>query len=121
MFMKKFTTVLFSVVVSIVLGFLATAAFIVGGSIFENTPRETLGGCAAVVLFCVVCQFWLSRRAGGGFGAGWPTLVGMLGSLLAMCILLVEGGIFHNWPMFLSGLIGSFAGVLLSIRRRVAA
>ena len=119
--MKKFIIVLLSVLVSIVLGFVATAAFIVGGSIFENTPRETLGGLAAVALYCLVCQFWLSRRAGGGFGASWPTLVGMLGALLATCILLVEGGIHHNWPMFLSGLIGSCAGVLLTIRRRAAA
>jgi hypothetical protein len=119
--MKKSIIVLLSVLVSLVLGFVAAMAFIVGGSIFENTRWEAPGGYAAVVLFCVSCQFWLARRSGGGLGAGWPTLVGMLSSLLAVCILLVEGGILHSWPMFLSGLLGGFAGVLLSTRRRVIA
>jgi hypothetical protein len=119
--MKKFIIVLLSVLVSIVLGIVAALAFIVGGSLFENTPRETLGGCVAVILYCVACEFWLARRGGGGLKGGWPTLVGMVGALLAVCVLMVQGGISHNWPMFISGVIGSFAGVLLSIRRRSVA
>jgi hypothetical protein len=114
--MKKFAIVL----VSIGLGFVAPLVFILGASPFEvqgqSSIKETLGGCVTVVLYIAACQFWLSRK-GGGFRAAWPIMVGMVGSLLATSALLVQGGIFHNWPMVVSGCIGSFAGILLSIRR----
>jgi hypothetical protein len=44
-------------------------------------------------------------------------LAGMIGGLLVACVFLVEGGLFHNWPQFVSGCLGSFAGFLLSTRR----
>ncbi len=119
--MKNSIILLLSVLVSIVLGIVAVLASIVGGALLENTPMETLGGCIAVVLYCLACQFWLSRRSGGGFRASWPTLVGMVASLLVACLLWVKGGLFHNWPLFLSGCTGSLAGVLLTVRRRTTA
>jgi hypothetical protein len=109
--------VVMRVLLSAGLGFLTPLAFIVGGEVFENTRWETLAGCVATFLYCVTCQFWLLRKAGGGFRAGWPIMVGMVGSLLVACALLVAGGIFHNWPMVISGCVGVFAGALLSIRR----
>ena len=110
--MKKFAKVL----LSIVLGILAPLAFIVGGSLFENTPRETLAGCIAIVLYCAACQFWLPRKGIGGFSANWPILAGMIGGLLAGCAFMVEGGVLHNWPQFASGALGSLVGFLLSAR-----
>jgi len=109
--------VVMKVLLSAGLGCLTPIAFVVGGEAFENTRWETLAGCVTTFLYCVVCQFWLSRKAGGGFRAGWPILVGMVGSLLAVCALSVAGGILHNWPMLVSGCVGGFAGALLSIRR----
>lgn len=111
--MKKFAKVL----LSIVLGFLAPLAFIVGGSLFENTLRETLAGRVAIGLYCAACQFWLPRKGTGGFSANWPILAGMIGGLLAGCAFMVEGGLFHNWAQFVSGCLGSFVGFLLSTRR----
>lgn len=115
--MKKFIIVL----VSIVAGFLASLVFILGASPFEvqgqNSMQETLGGCAAVFLFFTACQFWLTRMGGGGFVTGLLVMVGMVGALLTTCAQFVSGGISHNWPMLVSGCIGSFAGILLSIRR----
>jgi len=115
--MKKFIIVL----VSIVPGFLASLVFIIGAEPFEvqgqNSMRETLGGCAAVFLFSTACQFWLTRMGGGGLVIGLLVMAGMVGALLATCAQLVSGGISHNWPMLVSGCIGSFAGILLSLRR----
>jgi len=116
--MKKFIIVL----VSIVPGFLASLVFILGASPFEvqgknSSMQETLGGCAAVFLFSTACQFWLTRMGGGGFVIGLLVMAGMVGALLATCAHFVSGGISHNWPMLVSGCIGSFAGILLSIRR----
>lgn len=108
--MKRVAKVLFS----IVLGILASLAFIVGGSLFENTPRETLAGCVAAILYCAACQFWLLRKSSGGFSANWPILAGMIGGLLVACAFLVEG---PKWSQFVSGCLGSFAGFLLSTRR----
>jgi hypothetical protein len=112
--MKKFAKVL----LSIVLGFLAPLAFMAGGTLFENTPRMTLAGCVAIVLYCAACQFWLPRKGTGGFSANWPILAGMIGGLLAGCAFKVQGGLFHNWAQFVSGCLGSFAGFLLSTRRK---
>jgi drug/metabolite transporter (DMT)-like permease len=112
-FMKKFAKVL----LSIVLGILAPLAFIVGGALFENTPREALAGRVAIVLYCATCQFWLPRKGIGGFSANWPILAGMIGGLLAGCAFMVEGGLFHNWAQFAAGCLGSFVGFLLSTRR----
>ena len=109
-FMKKFAKVL----LAIVLGILASLAFILGGSLFENTPRETLAGCVAVVLYCAACQFWLPRKGSGGFSANWPILAGMIGGLLVACAFLVEG---PKWSQFIAGCLGGFAGFLLSTRR----
>lgn len=115
--MKKFLIAL----VSIVPGFLASLVFILGASPFEvqgqNSMRETLGGCAAVFLFSAACQFWLARMGGGGLVTGLIVMAGMVGALLTTCAQLVQGGISHNWPMLVSGCIGSFAGMVLSIRR----
>jgi len=111
--MKKFAVVF----LSIVLGILATLAFIVGGSFFENSRWETVAGCVAIFLYCGTCQFWLPRKGAGGFPANWPILAGMIGGLLAASVFLVEGAVFHNWPQFVSGCLGSFAGFLLTIRR----
>ena len=117
-FMKKFIIVL----VSIVPGFLASLVFILGASPFEvqgqnSMMKETLGGCAAVFLFSTACQFWLTRMGGGGLVIGLLVMVGMFGTDLITCAHFVSGGISHNWPMLVSGCIGSFAGILLSIRR----
>jgi hypothetical protein len=108
--MKTFAKVL----LSIVLGILAPLAFIVGGSLFENTPGETLAGCVAAALYCAVCQFWLPRKGSGGLAANWPILAGMIGGLLVACAFLVAG---PKWSQFVSGCLGSFAGFLLSARR----
>jgi uncharacterized membrane protein HdeD (DUF308 family) len=105
------------VLLGVVLGFLAGLAFIVGASAFENSRWETLAGCVAILLYCVACQFWLPRKGTGGFPANWPILAGMIGGLLAQCVLLVEGGLFNNWPLFVSGCVGGFVGILLSARR----
>jgi hypothetical protein len=110
------------VLISIVPGFLASLVFIVGASPFEvqgrNTmQQEALGGCAAVFLFSMACQFGLTRMGGGGFVTGLLVMAGMLGAHLTTCAQLVSGGISHNWPMLLSGCIGSFVGMSLSIRR----
>lgn len=113
--MKKIIIVL----VSIVAGFLASLVFILGASPFEVRGQnyETLGGCAAVFLFFTACQFWLTRIGGSGFVTGLLVMVGMVGALLATCAQFVSGGVSHNLPMLVSGCIGSFAGILLSIRR----
>ena len=116
--MKKFIIVL----VSIVAGFLASLVFILGGSPFEvqgqnSAMQETLGGGAAVFLFSAACQFWLTRMGGGGFVIGLLVMAGMFGADLTTCAHYVSGGISHNWPILVSGCIGSFAGILLSIRR----
>lgn len=105
------------VLLSAGLGFLAPLAFIVGGELFENTSQGKLAGHVGVVLYCSACQFWLPRKGTGGFPANWPILAGMIGGLLAANILFVQGGISHNWPMLVSGCIGGFVGVLLSVRR----
>jgi hypothetical protein len=116
--MKTFLAVL----VSIVAGFLASLVFIVGASPFEvqgqnSIRQETLGGCTAVFLFSVACQFWLTRMGGGGFVTGLLVIAGMVGALLTTCAQLVAGGVSHNWPMLVSGFIGGFVGMLLSVRR----
>ncbi len=113
--MKKLAIVLLSVV----LGFVAPLAGIVGAAPFEvlgqDPIQERVAGWLAVALYVALCQLWLSRKR-DGFRANWPMMVGLLGSLLIACVLLVQGGIFHNWPLFISGCIGSFAGLLLANR-----
>jgi hypothetical protein len=116
--MKKVIIVLFSIIP----GFLASLVFILGASPFEvqgqnSAMQETLGGCAAVFLFSTACQFWLARMGGGGLVIGLLVMAGMSGTDLITCAHSVSGGISHNWPMLVSGCIGSFAGILLSIRR----
>jgi hypothetical protein len=116
--MKQFIIVL----ASIVPGFLASLVFILGASPFEvqgqnSMMKETLGGCAAVFLFSTACQFWLTRMGGGRLEIGLLVMAGMFGTDLITCAHFVSGGISHNWPMLVSGCIGSFAGILLSIRR----
>jgi hypothetical protein len=116
--MKKFIIVL----VSIVPGFLAPLVFMLGALPFDvqgqnSSMHETLGGCAAVFLFSTACQFWLTRMGGGGFVMALLVMAGMVGALLATCAHFVSGGIHHNWPMLVSGGIGSFAGILLSVWR----
>jgi hypothetical protein len=44
-------------------------------------------------------------------------MAGMFGTDLITCAHFVSGGISHNWPMLVSGGIGSFAGILLSVWR----
>jgi hypothetical protein len=94
---------------AIVLGFLGPLAFIAGGSLFENTPRETLAGYAALTLFFAVCQFLLARKVGGAFPADWPILVGMLTALLAAR----AQGVCHNWPQFAAAASGAVAGAMV--------
>ena len=116
--MKTFIIVL----VSIVPGFLASLVFILGALPFDvqgqnSMMKETLGGCAAVFLFSTACQFWLTRMGGGGLVIGLLVMAGMFGTDLITCAHFVSGGISHNWPMLVSGCIGSFAGILLSVWR----
>jgi hypothetical protein len=110
------------VLISIVPGFLASLVFMLGGLPFDvegqnSMMKETLGGCAAVLLFSTACQFGLTRMGGGGLVTGLLVMAGMVGALLATCAHFVSGGIPHNWPMLVSGGIGSFAGILLSVWR----
>lgn len=109
------------VLLAVVLGLVAPLAFVVGGSLFEvqgqNSSKEIVAGCVAIALYCAACQFWLSRKGSGGFRANWPMMVGMVGALLVACLLFIQGGLFHNWPQFISGCVGSFAGALLSVCR----
>lgn len=110
------------VLISIVPGFLVSLVYILGGQPFEvqgqnSAMQETLGGCTAVFLFSTACQFWLTRMGGGGWGIGLFVMAGMLGTDLITCAQFVSGGIPHNWPMLVSGVIGSVAGILLALRR----
>jgi hypothetical protein len=111
------------VLVSIVPGFLVSLVFILGGQPFEvqgqnSAMQETLGGCAAVFLFSTACQFWLTRMGGGGLLIGLLVMAGMFGTSLITCAHYVSGGLSsHNWPMLVSGSIGSLAGILLSVWR----
>jgi hypothetical protein len=114
--MKKLMIVL----ASIVPGFLASLVFILGALPFEvrgqnSMMKETLGGCSAVFLFSTACQFWLTRMGGGGLVIGLLVMAGMFGTDLITCAHFVSRGISHNWPMLVSGCIGSFAGIPLSI------
>ena len=103
------TSLVIRVSLAVVLGFLAPVAFIAGGSLFENTPRETLAGYAALTLFCAVCQLLLARRGRGGFPVNWPILACMIGGLLAACAL----GLGLNWPQFVAAASGAVAGAVV--------
>ena len=110
------------VLVSIVPGFLTCLVAILGGQPLEvqgqnSYLRETLGGCTAVFLFSTACQFWLMRLGGGGLLIGLLIMAGMFGTDLITYAHSVSGGISHNWPMLVSGGIGSVAGILLSVWR----
>ncbi len=100
------TSAIIRVSLAVVLGVLAPVAFIAGGSLFENTPRETLAGYVALTLSCAVCQFLLTRRGHGGFAPNWPILACMIGGLLAARAL----GMCPNWPQFVAAASGVLAG-----------
>ena len=111
-----------TVLVSIVPGFLTCLVAILGGQPFEvqgqnSAMQETLGACAAVLLFSTACQFWLTRMGGGGLLIGLLVMAGMFVTDLITYAHSVSGGIFHNWPVLVTGGIGSVAGILLSLRR----
>ncbi len=93
---------------AVVLGVLASVAFIAGGSLFEGQGQETLAGYVALILFCAVCQFLLTRRGRGGFAANWPILACMIGGLLAGRAL----GLCPSWPQFAAATSGAVAGAL---------
>ena len=101
------------VVLAVGLGILAPLAFIVGGSLFENSRWETLAGYVAIALYCTACQFWLPRKGSGGLPASWPILVGIVGGLLAARAL----GMFPTWPQFICGCVAAIAGAALSALR----
>ena len=109
------------IVLSICLGFLATVAFMVGGALFENQGQwETRAGLVAIALYCAACQFFLPRKRSAAFPANWPIvigLIGMVGSLLAVCVKMVQGGFSQSWPQFVSGSVAALAGALLAARR----
>lgn len=110
------------VLISIILGFLASLVFILGGQPFEvqgqnSYLQETLGGCTAVFLFATACQFWLTRMGGGGWLVGWFVWAGMLATDLITQAHFVAGGIIHNWPSLVTAGVGGFAGILLSVWR----
>ena len=101
------------VVLAIGLGILAPLAFIIGGSLFENSRWETIAGYVAIALYCTACQFWLPRKGSGGLPTNWPILVGMFGGLLAARALKM----FPNWPQLICGCVAAIAGVALSALR----
>ena len=101
------------VVLAVGLGILAPLAFIVGGSLFENSRWETIAGYVAIALYCTACQFWLPRKGSGALPANWPILVGMVGGLLAARAL----GMFPTWPQFICGCVAAIAGAALSALR----
>ena len=102
------TSLVIRVSLAVVLGILAPVAFIAGGSLFENTPREMSAGYAAVALYCGVCQILLTRRGRGGFAANWPILACMIAGLLAARAL----GLCPNWPQFVAAASGAVAAAM---------
>ena len=101
------------VVLAVVLGIVASLAFIVGGSIFENSKWETTAGNVAIALYCIVCQFLLPRKGSGGLPANWPILVGMVGGLVVARAV----GMCPTWPQFIWGVAGAIVGAGLSVLR----
>jgi hypothetical protein len=93
---------------AVLLGFIAPVAFIAGGSLFENTSKETAAGYVALILFSAVCQFLLARKGRGGFQPNWPVLACMIGALLVARAL----GVCVDWPQFVAAASGAVAAAV---------
>jgi drug/metabolite transporter (DMT)-like permease len=93
---------------AVVLGLIAPIAFIVGGSLFENTSKEAPAGYIALALFCAVCQLLLGRKRRGGTPSNWPILAVMIGALLAGRAV----GLSSNWLQFVAATSGAVAAAV---------
>ena len=108
--------------ISIGLGLLSPLIAFLGSEPFEvpgqNPPMERVGAGLAGVIYCAVCQFLLTRPTAKVANSSWLSVVAMVLTIGAICLLqlIVEG--FGSWPyfavpFFIACLIGAVAGMVL--------
>jgi hypothetical protein len=118
------------ILLPIALGLLAPIVYILGAEPFEvpgrNSLKEILAGSLALAIYFAACYTLIVRKAGAEPRVSRPTLIGMLGSLVATSLLVtLQGGrawLYSALPMLIGGGVGSVVGALLAARgaRKVA-
>jgi|SRR5208283_4319798 len=108
--------------ISIELGVLAPFIALLGAAPFEvpgkNPLMERVGAGLAAALYCAACQFWLARRNTKAASSSWPSVAAMVLAIGAICLLQLVAEGFGSWPffavpVFVAGLIGAVAGMVL--------
>ena len=111
--------------ISIGLGLLSPFIAFLGAEPFEvpgqNPLMERVGSGLAGALYCAVCQFLLTRRNAKVANSSWPSVVAMVLTIGAICLLQLVAEGFGSWPFFavpffVACLIGAVVGMVLGRR-----